>query len=411
MDKNPTRKEIFDDLLRAYHRCKKGKHRSIEVLRFEARLGENLYKLSNELFNGTYRPKPLKCFVVTHPKPREIFAANFNDRLVHHLIVDPLEKIWEPKFSPSSYACRKNMGPLRALKYIQKSVRSLSQGGYKTVYGLHLDIKSFFVTIDRNILKELFLCKINDPWLYSLTDLVLSNDGRVGSYIIDEKEHQQLIPKSKTWYAQGKNVGVPIGSLTSQFGSNLYLNELDQYINRTLKPKKYIRYMDDLLLLDTDPEILKAFADPISKWLQEYRNQDLNHNKTRLLNLRTGLTYLGVVCKQTDSAKEPLQFFTTKKRKWDFIKSIHKCESSQWLDRELLHDLAFPFRYKNKKQLASINSHLGILKHSNSYLFRKEALERCLLKTSGNLNNFPPLSRRFYPLKTKRDYSVLTWNK
>ncbi len=409
MHYEPTQSEIFQKLLHAYHRCKKGKHKSFEVLKFESRLGGNLQQLSKALFNKTYHPKPLKCFVVSHPKPREIFAGCFQDRLVNHLIVEPLEKIWEPKFSPSSYACRKNMGPLTVLKDIQKSVRSISRGGQKEAWALHLDIKSFFVTIDRNILKNLFLSKAQNPWLRNLIEIVLAYDGRIGSYIIEPEQHKAQILPEKSWYSQGPHQGVPIGSLTSQFGSNLYLNELDQFINRQLRPKKYIRYMDDLLFLDTDQEILETLPSIISEWLRNNRNQDLNHNKTKLVSLKDGLTYLGVICKQTDLTKEPLQIFPTKKRKWEFTKAVRNCEHSEWHWPERCHPLAFPNKYQNQNVLTSVNSHLGLLKHANTFKLRKESLTKALAKTTLNNNEPDEVASKYSPLKIKKNFSVLTW--
>jgi hypothetical protein len=141
---SPTKSEIFIKLLSAYHKCKNRKVSSVEIFRFESRLGENLNRLSHRLYDGTYSPKPLRCFAVDHPKPREIFAASFEDRLVHHLIVDPLEKIWEPKFTSATFACRKGLGPLKALQSIEQSVRSISEGARIKVWSLHLDIKLFY---------------------------------------------------------------------------------------------------------------------------------------------------------------------------------------------------------------------------------------------------------------------------
>jgi hypothetical protein len=303
----------------------------------------------------------------------------------------------------------KKYGATHSAKRYSEILRSISQGGQKEVWALHVDIKSFFVTMDRNILKKLFLSKVENQWQRNLIERVLSYDGRIGSYIIDPKQHAAQILPEKSWYSQGPHQGVPIGSLTSQFGSNLYLNELDHFINRQLKPKKYIRYMDDLLFLDTNSKTLELLPAIISDWLRINRNQDLNHKKTKLVFLKEGLTYLGVICKQTDLTKEPLQIFPTKKRKWEFTKALRNCENSEWFLPELSHPLAFPNKYQNQKVLTSVNSHLGLLKHANTFKLRRASLTKAIVKTTVNIDEPDEYSCKYSPLSIKKNFSVLTW--
>ena len=76
----------FESVYRAYLDCRKRKRGTINALRFEYNLLENLYNLTLDLQKGTYRPSRSVCFITTTPKLREIFAADFRDRVVHHLI-------------------------------------------------------------------------------------------------------------------------------------------------------------------------------------------------------------------------------------------------------------------------------------------------------------------------------------
>ena len=119
----------FKDVLKAYKECRVGKPASIHQSRFEAKLGENLWRLHKDIHSKSYKPSRATAFVVTHPKPREIFASHFRDRIVHHLIVSKLQPIWEPKFSPFSFACRKGRGTHGALLELQRQ-------GYNNVYQL-----------------------------------------------------------------------------------------------------------------------------------------------------------------------------------------------------------------------------------------------------------------------------------
>lgn len=72
--------------------------------------------------------------MATKPKLREIFAADFRDRIVYHVLVDYLERIWEPKFIFDSYACRKkkgiHLGVKRLQGFLRKVTRNGSRGGF-----------------------------------------------------------------------------------------------------------------------------------------------------------------------------------------------------------------------------------------------------------------------------------------
>src|ERR1019366_3734531 len=113
---------------------------------------ENLFALCEELQNRTYQPRPSLCFVTKRPKHREIFAGEFRDRVVHHLIVSRLEPMWEPAFIHDSYACRKGKGTHAAVFRIQRLFREATANGRRAAWCLHCDIRSYFLKIDKAIL-------------------------------------------------------------------------------------------------------------------------------------------------------------------------------------------------------------------------------------------------------------------
>lgn len=97
----------LENIYRQYLRCRKNKRNTINALRFEYNLEEILVKLQEELEAQTYSPSRSVCFALKQPKMREIFAADFRDRVVHDVLVDYLERFWEPVFIYDSYACRR----------------------------------------------------------------------------------------------------------------------------------------------------------------------------------------------------------------------------------------------------------------------------------------------------------------
>jgi hypothetical protein len=408
----------FIEVLNSYKKCQAGKKKSFECTKFEYRLGYEITKLSKEIDQRKYTPSKGKCFWVTYPKNREIWASDFRDRVVHHLIVDPLEKIHEPRFSAQSFACRKNKGPFKALKELQKQVRRISQGGSKIVSALQLDIKSFFITIDREILKQKFLLKL--PIRAEKLDYLIRQNFAFdirNNYIQTVHKPNSISDlefKNKSWLFKNRAQGIPIGNLTSQFGANLYLNSLDHFIQRTLNVKGYLRYMDDLLLLDTDLEKLKPLEQVIQEYLQTLLKQSLNFDKTDLVPLTKGITYLGYECKQIFNQKEPLQIYAPKNKKWQLIAELKKIEHKIQPENDKKsiqktidpHPLSFLI-LKDKAELASVNSRLGLLKYTNSTRFKKYALDKFKYNLTENKNDPSGLSLKYCPIEISKEYGSL----
>jgi retron-type reverse transcriptase len=142
----------FRSLHDAYISCRRRKRNTINALRFEASLLDNLADLGETLSEGTYKPSRSVCFVAKQPKHREIFAADFRDRVVHHLLVPHIEKIFEPKFIHDSYACRVGKGTHAAVERLKYFMNRVTKGGRVAAWFMQLDIRSFFMSIDREIL-------------------------------------------------------------------------------------------------------------------------------------------------------------------------------------------------------------------------------------------------------------------
>lgn len=384
----------FERVLAAYKKCAKGKRKSLHCAQFEAKLGEEVLALTKEINNKTYRPGVSRCFVVLKPKPREIWAAHFRDRVVHHIIVHELEQVYEKSFSSKTFACRKNMGLHACLMDFKKQVRRISKGGRKDVWALKLDIESFFVTIDRVLLKELLIEQVTDAEIRWLIEVTFSCDPRSNYIVSGYRENLKLIHQSKSWFSYPSGKGIPIGNLTSQFGANFYLSGLDHFIQRKLKPRGYLRYMDDLILLSDNRDQLEPVDTIVNEWLLENRLQKLNPMKTKLINLRDGMDYLGCYVRQVESTKEPLLILPARKKCWDLVKSLRSIKDWNWEKMYFSHELAFADRSLHRRKLALVNARLGIMKHFSSYKNRKGAVEKYLGGSQESLK---------YPLLIKTD--------
>lgn len=284
----------FCNLYRHYHACRKNKRGTINALKFELDAENQLYQLSLELQNKSYHPSPAVCFVLNKPKLREIIAADFRDRVVHYVLVEHLENIYEPKFIYDSYACRKNKGVHKAVNRLQQFIGILNSKPGITYY-LQLDIKSFFLDIDRGILMRLIKKHVSDEDMLWLADKII-NLNITDNYVLrGDKRLFNALPDYKSLIKSSKNTGLPIGNLTSQFLANLYLNELDQYVKHNLKCKHYIRYCDDFILLGKDKESLLKYKDQIISFLRNNLRLELNSNYGDIKLASNGIDFLGYV--------------------------------------------------------------------------------------------------------------------
>ena len=263
----------------SFKKAKKRKSNKDYVKEFEKDLWKNLEDLKYELETLTYKPRPLKRFIVRDPKTRKIHASDFRDRVVYHALVNILEPIFDKTFIHDSYASRKNKGAHNAVLRFDKFKRKVSKNGRLIKnsfnknniigYALKADIKHYFETVDHKILLNIIRRKIKDNDIIWLIEQILNNfDTNI------------------------KGRGMPLGNLTSQFFANVYLNELDYFVKYNLKAKYYIRYVDDFVILDNDKEILEMYKDKINNYLTNLK-LELHPDKSNIIPLRNGLNFLG----------------------------------------------------------------------------------------------------------------------
>ena len=285
----------YKQLYGCYLKCRRNKRNTINQLRFEINAEQNLLRLQKELNSRTYQPTQSICFVVDRPKLREVFAADFRDRIVHHVLVEHLEATAEPKFIYDSYACRKNKGTHAAVKRLQYFTRSVAENNSRQAFCLQMDVRSFFVTMNKDILFSLVKKYTEDEDMIWLARVIIYNDCTENCRMTKGKDLLKHIPEHKTLFKQAKNKGLPIGNLTSQFFANVYLNELDQFVKHVLKCRYYMRYTDDALILHCDKSQLEKWIDEIDTFLKNKLGLELNAKKTIIRPVSDGIDYLGYV--------------------------------------------------------------------------------------------------------------------
>lgn len=287
----------FAELVEAYLDCRRTKRNSSAALAFEMRLEYNLRELFDELATGEYAPGRSKCFVITRPKPREVWAAEFRDRIVHHLLYRHIGPRFERSFIADSCACIKGRGTLYAALRLEAKVRSVTQNWSRPAYYLKCDIANFFVSIDKNVLLELLLASISEPFWRALTEIVLMHDPRTDFEYRGDPAMMQLVPRHKRLLEQESHLGLPIGNLSSQFFANVYLDVLDQQAKHVLGARHYIRYVDDFVFLHDSPARLNEILADVAAFLPTRLGVRLNPSKTILQPIDRGVDFVGQVIK------------------------------------------------------------------------------------------------------------------
>lgn len=268
-----------DNLKSAFKKAKKGNGNRAYVKDFETNLDANLMKLKCELESLTYRPRPLRPFVIHDPKTRLISAPHFRDRVVHHALCNIIEPIFDRIFIHDSYASRKGRGTHAALRRFEMFKRRVSCNGRPvnrakdsnmvTGHALKADIRHYYASVNHGVMIRIIGRRIKDEKVLWLIRKILDSH----------------CPKNP-----GK--GMPIGSLTSQLFANIYLSELDCFIKQRLRAKFYIRYMDDFIILHKSRGILLGWKGMISGFLRTIK-LELHQEKSAVFPLHKGVSFLG----------------------------------------------------------------------------------------------------------------------
>lgn len=332
-----------EKLYQAYRDCISKKRRTVSALKFEIDREQNLFDLLDELKNRTYKISQHICFIIKEPTPREIFAADFRDRIIHHLLCNEISHMFEKDFIESSFANRKGKGTHKAVQSLREELRT-------NAFFLKLDIQAFFRSIDKEILykileKKIVSLKRDTVWRNDILWLckTIINHNPVDNHIFHGPDLKYLIHPSKSlFYANDR--GLPIGNLTSQFFGNVYLNELDQYISSL--GFRHVRYVDDFVLFSRNKSDLIAVIPKIKDFLQSKLHLTLHPKKMILQDSKKGVDFLG--------------YFVRPKYVLVRRRIVARLKKKIW---------------GGNREILTLNSYLGHFLHANSYGLRKSICE------------------------------------
>jgi hypothetical protein len=352
-DNNEISNISFEDLLQAYFECRSNKRNTANALKFELDYEQNLLQLLEEINNGTYTPGRSIAFIIDIPVKREIFAADFRDRIVHHLIIHKLNPLFESKFIYDSYSCRKGKGTHFGINRVDSFIRRCSSNYSKDCYVLKLDIQGFFMHINRIILYDKLFRFISEMYhetdkekIIELTRKIVFNDPKENCIIKGGKDRWKDLPASKSLFHSKENCGLPIGNLTSQVLANFYMDSFDHFIKHDLKIKYYGRYVDDFVIVHEDKEYLKKLIPKLSEFLFSSLELTIHPKKIYLQHYSKGVKFIGGVIK-------PHRVYIANRTKGNLYASIDK-------HNQIARDHK-PTKQEKDAFMSSMNSYLGII--------------------------------------------------
>lgn len=290
------------DLYAAWREARRGKRPSRNQLTFDAFWMDGMLGLQAELKEGSWRPRPSTCFIARAPKAREIHAPDFADRIVHHWLVPRLEAIYERAFIHDSYSNRRGKGTHVAVDRLQVFMRQVHSGEGGGWY-LQLDIANFFNSIHRPTLYGLLKTRmlrhsLPMPIRRAVHALLQSSPADDDVVYACTAAERARVPAHKRLKNADRGCGIAIGNLSSQFFANVYLNELDQFVKHTLKARRYLRYVDDFVLIHRDRDQLLAWKGAIVTFLDKRLKLKLKED-VKLKPLSSGVDFLGYIVKAT----------------------------------------------------------------------------------------------------------------
>ena len=344
--------ELLELVYEAYYDCRKNKRRKPSAVLFEWNYEIRLGELTRELYEKTYYPTTSVVFPVTKPKAREVFAANFRDRIVHHLLMMKFGGLIDAEMIDDTYNCRKDKGVFFAQQRLEEEVRRVSHNYTRKAYVLSGDIEGFFMAIDTKKLWQMVEILIRDKykgedieWWLWLFKTVVMHRPETDCVFHGDKRILDALPDNKSQFRSG-GYGMPIGNYYVQILGNYYLTPFDIFMQVLVgKEGFYCRFVDDFKAVIPELSLLYKIAVEARVFLWENLHLRLHRKKFSIMEVYKGVSFVGCV-----------------------IKPWGRYSSNRIIGNAFC---AFHRSYKSAEDMiASYNSYMGFLIRSKTYAIR-----------------------------------------
>ncbi len=368
---------LLEELWNAYETARKGKRHTIDEHRFELNDSENIINLRDSILAHTYHPSRGVTFIVHDPVTREIVAAPFRDRVVHHFLYNVCANWWDRHLLPDSYSCRPGKGTLYGQKRLLHHVRQVTNNYTEPAFVAKLDIQGYFMSLEHRLLYERIIWGLDRQFFHSKrpdpeNDIRCHPHHRLNFYhllrylwheiIFDRPMENILIrghrsdwaelPASKSLFSQPPGRGIVIGNLTSQLLSNIFLDRLDRFVRFELGYPHYGRYVDDFFILVPEHQKAQLLRDVIviERFLKDELKLTLHPKKRYFQEVNKGIPFIGSVVYP------------------GFI--VPSARS-----RRNCFEAAYLLQTQNRGQIESMVTRIGHMHHINSQKFVKKLFD------------------------------------
>lgn len=359
--------------------CCKHKKMSSQCVMYRLSWHEDLLYLAREVYERTYHPTTSTCFIVTRPKLREVFAANFRDRIVQHWLCLRLEPLFEERFIEQgnvSYNCRKGFGTFACINQIVQDTKAVSNNYTQEAWYAQFDIQGFFMSIDCEVLLKYLLPFIKEKWGYWdrtpyegdlelvlwLTEVIVRHRPQDDCIRKGNIKLWHYLPKKKSLFYTKPMRGEPIGNLTSQLFANFYMSVFDEWAVSEAKKRgaTYRRFVDDFEFTCKTKADAIFFRTASREQLRYLLNIRMHPDKVYIQEVKKGIKIVGGVIK-------PGRTYLLNRTVSGFIEATKRLEASCKSCNKA--DI--------KQDIKSINSYMGFLIHHQTYAIRRKAFS-CL---------------------------------
>jgi RNA-directed DNA polymerase len=391
--------ETFEQLLYQLHlsylHARNNKRNSHNQLRFEINQEAKLLQLAKDIYARKYTPKPCIAFIIHKPVMREIFAADFSDRIIHHLLYRCMYAIIDRKLINDTYSCRVGKGTLYGIHRAMKFIRSCSNNYAEETYILKLDIQAYFMNMQHQIIydkvvallpehKNTFLGISRETILYLLKQTIF-NAVTQNCRIKGRRSDWNELPASKSLFHYASHTGLPIGNLTSQVFGNVYLNDFDHFVKRKIKLKYYGRYVDDMLFIHRDKDYLQQTI-PVFQHELDKIGLQIHPDKILLENIDKGVLFLGQIIK-------PYRNYVGNRTKNNFYQGIQRINQTLGEVPQLSWQQVCDIR-------SVLNSYLGIVRQADTFNLRKAMLDKLI----GRFHDFFMISNKLDKVMINKEF-------
>ena len=340
----------------AYYECLRNKRRTQNAMTFGVDVERNITRLWKDINDRTYTIGRSICFIVEHPVKREVFAADFRDRVVHDYICMRLIPLIERRLPDSICSNRKGKGTLYAINRVAESIRRVSQDYTRDCWIWKYDLKGFFMSIDKRLLNKKVQDLIDEDYsgkdkdtLKWLTEIVIMNCPQNNCIRKSKPCAWTGLRADKSLFSQDRWHGVAIGNLPSQILANFLLLIAVMYIFESGFEEE-TQYVDDGTVVHESREAILAFIPRFRAFLKENLGIELHTNKTYLQHYRKGVSFVGAIIK-------PHRIYPSSRMRRKMLGKIH------WITKNT--------NITAQDALPTVNSYFGLTHHFAGYRLRE----------------------------------------